>query len=158
MLFIKQPFSEQTSLKPRAKHGQNSHQKHVANYRKTNNCHTSSAEKRRSAHARVSDRRRSAAPGRGRQSQSPRPSRCHHVHVAYRHSLRAAELTDLRWDQIEFSSATLHVRRVKQGTLSTHPIIATSCAPYADFSANRPPSLRSCSRQSAARHSRRQAS
>jgi integrase len=43
--------------------------------------------------------------------------------VAYRHGLRASELTDLRWDQIEFASATLHVRRVKQGTPSTHPII-----------------------------------
>jgi len=43
--------------------------------------------------------------------------------VAYRHGFRASELTDLRWDQIEFSSATLHVRRVKQGTPSTHPIL-----------------------------------
>jgi type 1 fimbriae regulatory protein FimB/type 1 fimbriae regulatory protein FimE len=43
--------------------------------------------------------------------------------VAYRHGLRASELTDLRWDQIEFSSGTLHVRRVKQGTPSTHPIL-----------------------------------
>jgi integrase len=43
--------------------------------------------------------------------------------VAYRHCLRAAELTALRWDQIEFPSATLHVRRVKQGTPSTHPIL-----------------------------------
>lgn len=43
--------------------------------------------------------------------------------VAYRHGLRASELTDLRWDQIEFASATLHVRRVKQGTPSTHPIL-----------------------------------
>jgi integrase len=41
--------------------------------------------------------------------------------VAYRHGLRASELTDLRWDQIEFTSAALHVRRVKQGTPSTHP-------------------------------------
>lgn len=43
--------------------------------------------------------------------------------VAYRHGFRASELTDLRWDQIEFSSATLHVRRVKQGTPSRHPIL-----------------------------------
>jgi type 1 fimbriae regulatory protein FimB/type 1 fimbriae regulatory protein FimE len=43
--------------------------------------------------------------------------------VAYRHGLRASELTDLRWDQIEFTSANLHVRRVKQGTPSTHPIL-----------------------------------
>jgi integrase len=43
--------------------------------------------------------------------------------VAYRHGLRASELTDLRWDQVDFKTATLHVRRVKQGTPSTHPIL-----------------------------------
>lgn len=42
--------------------------------------------------------------------------------VAFRHGFRAAELVDLRWDQIELSTATLHVRRVKQGTPSTHPL------------------------------------
>ncbi len=41
--------------------------------------------------------------------------------VAYRHGLRAAELVDLRWDRVDFNTATLHVRRVKQGTPSTHP-------------------------------------
>jgi integrase len=45
------------------------------------------------------------------------------VLVAYRHGFRAAELVDLRWDQIDFATATLHVRRVKQGTPSTHPIL-----------------------------------
>jgi type 1 fimbriae regulatory protein FimB/type 1 fimbriae regulatory protein FimE len=44
--------------------------------------------------------------------------------VAYRHGLRVSELVDLRWDQIEFASGSLHVRRVKQGTPSTHPILA----------------------------------
>jgi site-specific recombinase XerD len=43
------------------------------------------------------------------------------VLVAYRHGLRASELTDLRL--MDFRSATLHVRRVKQGTPSTHPIL-----------------------------------
>jgi site-specific recombinase XerD len=43
--------------------------------------------------------------------------------VTYRHGLRVSELVDLRWDQIEFRTATLHVRRVKQGTPSTHPIL-----------------------------------
>src|SRR5450830_1269316 len=43
--------------------------------------------------------------------------------VTYRHGLRAAELVDLRWDQVDFRTATLHVRRVKQGTPSTHPIV-----------------------------------
>jgi type 1 fimbriae regulatory protein FimB/type 1 fimbriae regulatory protein FimE len=42
--------------------------------------------------------------------------------VGYRHGLRASELTDLRWDQVDFTAATLHVRRVKQGSPSTHPI------------------------------------
>ncbi len=45
------------------------------------------------------------------------------VLVAYRHGLRASELVELRWDQVEFRTATLHVRRVKQGTPSTHPIL-----------------------------------
>jgi integrase len=44
------------------------------------------------------------------------------VLVAYRHGLRAAELADLRWDQLDFRTGTLHVRRVKRGTASTHPI------------------------------------
>jgi type 1 fimbriae regulatory protein FimB/type 1 fimbriae regulatory protein FimE len=42
--------------------------------------------------------------------------------VAYRHGLRVSELVDLRWDQIDFSGAVLHVRRAKQGTPSTHPV------------------------------------
>ena len=42
--------------------------------------------------------------------------------VAYRHGLRAAELVDLRWDQIDFATATLAARRVKKDSPSTHPI------------------------------------
>ena len=42
--------------------------------------------------------------------------------VAFRHGLRAAEAVDLRWDQVDFRTATLHVRRAKKGTPSTHPI------------------------------------
>jgi integrase len=45
------------------------------------------------------------------------------VLVAYRHGLRVSELVDLRWDQVDFRTGTMHVRRVKQGTPSTHPII-----------------------------------
>ena len=45
------------------------------------------------------------------------------VLVAYRHGLRASELVDLRWDQVEFRTAFLHVRRAKRGTPSTHPIV-----------------------------------
>jgi site-specific recombinase XerD len=42
--------------------------------------------------------------------------------VTYRHGLRASELTDLQWDQVDFATSTLHVRRVKRGTPATHPI------------------------------------
>jgi integrase len=43
--------------------------------------------------------------------------------VAYRHGLRAAELVDLRWDQVDLGrNAALHVRRVKRGTPATHPL------------------------------------
>jgi site-specific recombinase XerD len=42
--------------------------------------------------------------------------------LTYRHGLRVAEVCDLRWDQVDFNGAVLHVRRVKNGTPSTHPI------------------------------------
>jgi integrase len=44
------------------------------------------------------------------------------VLLAYRHGLRAAEVVHLRWEQIDFKSATLHVRRLKNGTPATHPL------------------------------------
>ena len=45
------------------------------------------------------------------------------VLVAFRHGLRASELVDLQWSQVDFRTATLHVRRVKRGTPATHPIL-----------------------------------
>jgi type 1 fimbriae regulatory protein FimB/type 1 fimbriae regulatory protein FimE len=42
--------------------------------------------------------------------------------VAYRHGLRASEVCDLQWHQIELAEGRLHVRRVKNGTPSVHPI------------------------------------
>jgi integrase len=44
------------------------------------------------------------------------------VLLAFRHGLRAAEVCDLRWEQIDFATATLHVRRIKHGTPATHPL------------------------------------
>jgi len=37
--------------------------------------------------------------------------------------LRSSELVDLRWDQIDFTHAVLHVRRAKKGTPATHPVV-----------------------------------
>src|SRR6516165_10071210 len=42
--------------------------------------------------------------------------------VAYRHGLRASEVCDLQWQQIELSEGRLHVHRVKNGMASIHPI------------------------------------
>jgi integrase len=42
--------------------------------------------------------------------------------LAVRHGLRAAELVDLRWDQVDFELGVLHVRRAKAGTPATHPL------------------------------------
>jgi integrase len=42
--------------------------------------------------------------------------------IAYRHGLRAAEVCTLRWDQIDLGRGLLHVRRIKNGTPSVHPM------------------------------------
>jgi integrase len=42
--------------------------------------------------------------------------------IAYRHGLRAAEVCDLRWSQVDLDQARLHVRRVKEGTPAVHPL------------------------------------
>ena len=42
--------------------------------------------------------------------------------IAFRHGLRASELCDLQWTQVDFQAGTLAVSRVKNGTSSTHPL------------------------------------
>jgi type 1 fimbriae regulatory protein FimB/type 1 fimbriae regulatory protein FimE len=42
--------------------------------------------------------------------------------LAFRHGLRASELCDLQWTQVDFAAATLAVTRVKHGTPATHPL------------------------------------
>jgi integrase len=42
--------------------------------------------------------------------------------IAFRHGLRASETIDLRWEQVDFNRAVLHVRRAKHGTPSVHPL------------------------------------
>jgi integrase len=44
------------------------------------------------------------------------------VLLAFRQGLRAGEVCDLRWEQVDFKTASLHVRRFKNGTPSTHPL------------------------------------
>jgi type 1 fimbriae regulatory protein FimB/type 1 fimbriae regulatory protein FimE len=40
--------------------------------------------------------------------------------IAFRHGLRASELVNLEWTQVDFKHATLH--RAKAGTPATHPL------------------------------------
>ena len=42
--------------------------------------------------------------------------------MAYRHGLRASEVCDLQWHQVELNTGRLHVRRSKRGTPSVHPV------------------------------------
>jgi type 1 fimbriae regulatory protein FimB/type 1 fimbriae regulatory protein FimE len=47
--------------------------------------------------------------------------------VSYRHGLRVSEATDLRWEQVDLTHRLLHVRRLKNGTPSTHPLGEEEC-------------------------------
>jgi type 1 fimbriae regulatory protein FimB/type 1 fimbriae regulatory protein FimE len=43
--------------------------------------------------------------------------------IAFRHGLRASEICDLEWSQVEYGrAASLHVRRVKNGKPAVHPL------------------------------------
>jgi len=64
--------------------------------------------------------------------------------LAFRHGLRAGEVVDLRWDQIDFKAATLHVQRLKSGTPSTHPLTGRECGRCGVISA-KARNRRSCS-------------
>jgi type 1 fimbriae regulatory protein FimB/type 1 fimbriae regulatory protein FimE len=43
--------------------------------------------------------------------------------IAFRHGLRVGELCGLQWSDLEFETATLHLRRAKGGTTTTHPLL-----------------------------------
>src|SRR5262249_6480576 len=51
--------------------------------------------------------------------------------LAYRHGLRASELVALRWDDVDFRSGKLHVRRSKGVTAAYTRLVGASSAPCA---------------------------
>src|SRR5436190_19945609 len=42
--------------------------------------------------------------------------------LAYRHALRVSELVALRWDMVDLKQGLLHVKRLKNGIASVHPL------------------------------------
>jgi type 1 fimbriae regulatory protein FimB/type 1 fimbriae regulatory protein FimE len=42
--------------------------------------------------------------------------------IAYRHALRVSELVSLRWEQVDLAQGLLHVKRLKNGNPSSHPL------------------------------------
>jgi integrase len=58
--------------------------------------------------------------------------------IAYRHGLRASELCELQWHQVELNAGRLHVRRRKRGTPSACTLCrATRYAHCGAYSASR---------------------
>ena len=55
--------------------------------------------------------------------------------ITYRHGLRASEVCDLQWHQVELGAGRLHVRRTKRGTPSVHPMQGDEISPdrFRDF-------------------------
>jgi integrase len=43
--------------------------------------------------------------------------------IVFRHGLRASELCELQWSDVEFETGTLHLRRAKGGATATHPLL-----------------------------------
>jgi type 1 fimbriae regulatory protein FimB/type 1 fimbriae regulatory protein FimE len=43
--------------------------------------------------------------------------------MAFRHGLRASELCELQWSDVEFETGSLHLRRAKGGATGTHPLL-----------------------------------
>ena len=71
--------------------------------------------------------------------------------VAFRHGLRAVEIADLEWSQVEWGrNPALHVRRAKSGKPAATLSEGTNCACCASCSGIR--LAHSCSRLSAAVH------
>lgn len=42
--------------------------------------------------------------------------------IMFRHALRVSEVITLRWEQVDLKQGLLHVRRLKNGLPSTHPL------------------------------------
>src|SRR5262249_21219793 len=53
--------------------------------------------------------------------------------VVYRHGLRAQEVCDLEWSAVNWKASELHVRRVKGGKSTVHPIRGDELRVFGSF-------------------------
>jgi integrase len=61
--------------------------------------------------------------------------------IAFRHGLRAVEIANLEWSQVEWGrNATLHVHRVKNGKPSQHPLQGDEIRALRELQRNAPAS------------------
>ena len=67
------------------------------------------------------DRLRKAARGIGRQGHRDDTL----ILMLFRHGLRVSEAIALRWEQVDLRQGLLHVKRLKNGLPSTHPVRGT---------------------------------
>ena len=56
--------------------------------------------------------------------------------LTYRHGLRVSELCALRWEQIDFNTGLFHVRRLKRGIPSVHPLRGQNYVHYENSNEN----------------------
>ena len=75
--------------------------------------------------------------------------------IAYRHGLRASEICDLQWHQVELNSGRLHVRRRKRGTPSVHPVQGDELQALRRLQREQPPGPYVCSERGGQVRSRR---
>ena len=71
--------------------------------------------------------------------------------MAFRHALRVSELVDIRWQQIDLNTATIHIRRAKTARLASTACRVTSCGCCGRYGASILTQI-SCSYPSARRH------
>jgi len=94
-------------------HGFTGRQRRSANHRKFHSCRTREYLTGSEVEALMAAARKSSRYGHRDATM---------ILIAYRHGLRASEVCDLQWHQVELAAGRLHVRRSKRGTSSVHPL------------------------------------
>jgi integrase len=119
-VFAKVQNYEHSRSAKATKKGKFSDERCSADYREPNTATTAECDLQTKG---VSDRGRGREVDRGcTQAGSQRYRDGAAILLAYRHGLRAAELCQLRWSQIDLRQGRLQVNRAKGGCASVHPL------------------------------------